>query len=414
MAVLTPGASVFVKAFRLSQITEEGNVAPGAVTVTTKDGMKLNIAPTMETGDDIAIKNANGDLATLAKHGDMIKYYTLQLELAKPDPQIEAMFCGGTMLSAAQAALGEPGAPTLETQTTEGEIPAGTFAYRLSNSNAFGEGLATAEVTQVTTGATSANVIVAGAPNVNAAEQRVYGRTIGAPFLLGTIPNFGTTIAVKTTVAAKAWKKGEAKVLTIEKVTKPIPAGSFFKVAGKSVYKTLTYISTSSASVTVELVNEAESTVLTAAEVLKGVFYDQGGTKTPVGTAAPVATDTSGLTAENIGYQAPPLGPVANTNGVAIEAWSYNYVEGAPSVSQPYWWWVFPRVRYGHQLARDLTNANLATLMEGIAVGNPNFGAGPTGEWPSSVVPATAPWQRIRCGSEVIPEPSYSPVAATV
>jgi hypothetical protein len=413
MAVLTPGASIFVKAFRVSNLTEEGSVAPGATTVATKDGMKLSITPTLETGADIVAKNANDEITAMARAGDKIKYFTIALELAKPDPQLEQMCCGGVLLSAAQSALGEPGAPTTEAQTTEGELPAGTYGYRLSNYDAFGEGVATVEVTQVTTGATGATVIIAGVPKATATGQRLYGRAIGGPFLIATIPNFGTTIAVKKTVAAKAWKLGEAKILEIEAVTKAIPAGSFFKVAGKSVYKTLTYIGTASTTVTVELVNEAESTVLTAAEVLKACFFDQGGVKTPLGTAAPQGTDTSGLTAENIGYQAPPLGSVANTTGVSIEAWSYNYVEGAPSSNQPYRWWVLPRVRYMHIQPRDLTNANAATIMEGIGIGNSNWGSGPTGEWPSSVVGATQPWQWIRCGSEAVPNTSYTPNIAT-
>ena len=39
MTVLTPGASIFVKAFRVSALTEEGNIVPGATTIATKDGM---------------------------------------------------------------------------------------------------------------------------------------------------------------------------------------------------------------------------------------------------------------------------------------------------------------------------------------------------------------------------------------
>src|ERR1035441_278022 len=109
MAVLTPGASIFVKAFRVSNLTEEGSVAPGATTVATKDGMKLSITPTLETGADIVAKNANDEITAMARAGDKIKYFAIALELAKPDPQLEQMCCGGVLLSAAQSALGEPG-----------------------------------------------------------------------------------------------------------------------------------------------------------------------------------------------------------------------------------------------------------------------------------------------------------------
>jgi hypothetical protein len=415
MAVLTTGASIFVKAFRISPLTESGSVAPGTKTLVSKDVMKLTIGPTLETGADIVAKNANDDIVAMAKAGDKIKYYTMTLEMAKPDPQVEQIFCGGEMIETTTSALGEPGAQTIEGFTENGELPTATNEYRVSQYNAFGESKATSGVTVSNTGAgTGANSVIVGAPAALAIGQRVYGRAIGVPFLLGTVPNYGTTIAVKKTVAAKAWRLGEAKELEIEKVTKPIPVGSYFKVAGKSVYKTLTYIGLASGSVKVELVSEAESTVLTAAEVLKGVFWDQGGKKVPLGTAAPSETDTSGLTAENLGYKAPVLGIVGNTNGCSIEAWSYVYVEGAPPSELPFYWWVMPRIRFGHIQPRDLSNAAAVTIMEGIAIGNPNWASGPTGEWPEATLKATAAYQRIRCGAGMVPAVSYEPVIATV
>ena len=38
---------------------------------------------------DIEVKNASGDLSVFSKHADMIKYYTMSLELATPDPALE-------------------------------------------------------------------------------------------------------------------------------------------------------------------------------------------------------------------------------------------------------------------------------------------------------------------------------------
>ena len=416
MAVVEPGASVFVKAFRVSGLTEEGAIAPGATTVVTKDGMKLNISPTLDTGDDIAIKNANGDLATLAKHGDMIKYYTVQLELAKPDPQLEQLCCGGALLGTTTSTLGTAGSPTSTTANESGELASKTYAYAVSFFNSFGEGLSSAELPVVTTGAKGVNVIIPAA--YAGTGLRVYGRETGAPFFIGTIPNIGTAMKVKTTITVGKYVAGEVFTLEIENVGKVgIPAGSYLKVAGTTVFKTLAYIGASTTSVLCETANlegASKSTVWTAAETIKAVFVDYGGTKTTLGTAQPVSVDSSALTAENIGVSAPALGPVGNPTGVSIEAWSYNYIEGAVSATLPYWWWALPRVRHMHIMPRDLTNANTATLMEGIAVGNTAWGTGPTGEWPTGVASASRAWQRIRCGAQVVPTPSYSPQIATV
>lgn len=412
MSVLTPGASVFVKAFRVSALTEEGAIAPGATTVTTKDGMKCNITPVMDTGDDIAVKNAKGDLATLAKHGDMIKYYTVQLELAKPDPQIEQLCCGGSLIGSSAAALGEPGAPTVTPQNSGGSLAKGFYGYRLASYNVFGESKANAEVlgTEALAATENTMVVLAGSFPAGSTGVRVFGRAPGAGQFIGVIPNIATP-KLKKAVAAKAAKKGTPFVIEVEAVTVGIPGGTTFKTASAAILQVVGYVAAGASTATVELINETENAAEIKAENLKPLFYDTGAV-TPSG--APKETDTTGGPGENIGYQAPALGPVANENGVGIEAWSYCYVEGQPATTQPFWWWVFPRVRYMHIMPRDLTNANAVTIMEGIAIGNPNWGTGPTGEWPETILKASQPWQRIRCGGEVIPTPSYTPVAATV
>jgi hypothetical protein len=201
----------------------------------------------------------------------------------------------------------------------------------------------------------------------------------------------------------------------VETVTVGIPGGTYLvteaAAEGKAVVKVVGYVPIGASSATVEIVNETENAAEFKIGEFKAVFWDTGSI-VPNGNVS--ETDTTGGAGENLGVSAPLLGPVGQPNGVSIEAWSYNYVEGAVSQTLPYWWWVLPRVRHMHIAARDLNNANTATLMEGIGVGNTGWGTGPSGEWPASTFSAARAWQRLRCGAEVVPEPSYSPQYATV
>lgn len=407
MTVSTPGASIFVKAFRVSALTEEGNIVPGAQTIATKDGMKLTWTPVLETGDDVVVKAASGDIAAAGKHGDMIKYFTCALELAKPDPALEALCCGGTLVGSAAAALGEPSSVTATGQETLGTLSAGTYGYRVTQVNAFGESKATADKSVTLAGGTTDCVVIAATPAAGAAFMRIYGRTIGLEQLLGVIPNVGKQKV--TVLTAKKVKAKTATKIGCKALTKSIPKGTLFQIAGdanspKIIFKTLQF----AAEGTVELEVEAEqeqSTEIAEGELVP-IFVDTGAV-TPNG-AFPETDSTAGP-GENIGYQAPALLPVASVNGVSIEAWSYNYVEGQPSQSQPYRWWAFPRVRYMHIMPRDLNNANTATIMEGQAFQNPNWNAGPSGNYPADTTKA---WQWVRCGTAMVPAPSYEPTAA--
>jgi hypothetical protein len=412
MPVLTVGASVFAKAFRISALTEEGNIAAGATTVTTKDGVKLSINPTMETGADIVVKNANDEIAAMARAGDKIKYYVAQLELAKPDPQIEQLICGGLMLGSSAAALGEPSGLAVTPQEKGGSLAKGFYGYRVSQFNVFGESKAEAEVLGAEAkNATAENAVWIGgiAFAAGAIGAKIYGRTPGTGQFIAKIPNIAKP-KLKTAIAAKAAKKGVPLVIEVESVTKGIPGNTEIRIGSSAVtFKVLGFVEAGATTMTVEPYEENAAEI--KAEEIKAGYLDEG-TITPAGNLP--ESDTTGGPGENVGYQAPELGPVANPNGVSIEAWTYAYVAGAPATTQPYWWWVAPRIRFGHITQRDLTNANAGTIMEGIAIGNPHFNTGPTGEWPSNIVPANNAVQRIRCGPQVVPAPSYEPQLATV
>jgi hypothetical protein len=409
MSVLTPGASIFVKAFRVAKLTEEGNIVAGAETIATKDGMKLTLTPVMETGADIVNKNANDDIAAMGKAGDKIKYFTVALELAKPDPALEAMCCGGTLVGSTAAALGEPSGLKVVPQETLGSLAKGTYGYRATLFNAFGETPAEADVSATAAATSPENMIVlsgvtmpSGALGVN-----IYGRTIGQEQFIGSILNIGSQTA--GTILAKAVKANTPTKIKVTALTESIQKGTTFQITGdtntpKVTFKVLAF----AAKGTVELEVEANAEVLTEIKtaVIIPVLVDAG-TVTPNG-AFPTTDSTAGP-GENVGYQAPELGPVANPAGVSIEAFSYSYLEGNPSPTQPFWWWAIPRVRYMHIQPRDLTNANTATIMEGQAFQNPNWEKGPSGYYPADTTKA---WQRIRCGKQMVPATSYEPTLA--
>ena len=140
-------ASVYAVATRISQLSPDGSVAVGAPTYTTDQLVKLTFAPAMETGDDLVLKNAAGNIAVRYKHGDMPKYYTATIDMATPDPTFEQLLCGGTLLGSTATALASPGTVTATPAITGGSLAAGTYSYKVSAYNAYGETLTSAAAT---------------------------------------------------------------------------------------------------------------------------------------------------------------------------------------------------------------------------------------------------------------------------
>src|ERR1039458_6384794 len=89
MALPDYAAQVFADATRISTLDPNGYPAIGSATYTTDTLVKATIAPALETGDDLVTKNAAGNIAYHFKHGDMPKYFTVNLEMTTPDPTLE-------------------------------------------------------------------------------------------------------------------------------------------------------------------------------------------------------------------------------------------------------------------------------------------------------------------------------------
>jgi hypothetical protein len=402
-------ASIWVKATRLAALDADGFVIPGANTYTTESIVKATLTPTMETGDDIAIKNASGNLSAWGKHGDMAKYFTVALDLAVPDPGLIQMMAGGLLLDATGAALGAPTGLTV-TSLNKGSAtskldPETVYGYRVSQYNQYGESVAANDVNLETgEGTENVNVIGGLTTGVGALGVKVYGRTIGSEQLIGSFLLIGSqaTSAVSGT--------GVVTKLAVTALTKSVPKGTVFQIEGdtnaeKIVFETTAFAPEGAVELHVKTLQAAVTTTIAAAKILQ-VFVDEG--KVVPNGSVPAVDTTAGPGAFT-GYQAPALGAVANPQGVSMELFGEAIVGGYQASDLPFYRWVFPRFTNVHEGARELANANTQTLLEGQAFQNPNWGKGPMldFQFDSSKV-----YQAVRCGRDIVPPVGLTPVAA--
>lgn len=94
-----------------------------------------------------------------------------------------------------------------------------------------------------------------------------------------------------------------------------------------------------------------------------------------------------------IGYAPPAVGAEPNPNGVGIEVWARAIVDGAAASVNPYFRYVFPRVKNLKLGESTLNGEDLNPTYEGILVQNPNYDDGPAND---IEIPTTRIWQRFR------------------
>jgi hypothetical protein len=195
MALPDGSAQVFSEVTRFSTLDANGFCAAGSQVFVTNTLLKATFTPVMETGVDLVTVNANGDIAQHYKHGDMPKYYTMALTVASPDPILHAILTGGTVLTDNSVALGAPtGTPTAVGAITGGSLKAGSYAYKVTQYNQYGETVATTELTGTVASGVAGSVVVSGwTLAAGAVGSRVYGRTAGAEQLIATIVGSATT-----------------------------------------------------------------------------------------------------------------------------------------------------------------------------------------------------------------------------
>lgn len=400
---LQPGAAVWVIRARLTPTDSGGNLIPGSGSFVTKTIVKATMTPVYEAGDQIAVKGADGELQVYAIHGDIPKWYTANVELALPDPNLEQLITGGVVYNDTTAALGTPTEPTVAAETTGGMLAAGTYYYSAAAFSAYGRTLnSTPLASQATTGSTSVVVIT---PVWLGTElgQAIYGRAVGAGYQqeLGLVQNFSGQ-------ATSGAVSGVTTSVPVTALTKAIPAGATFTITGdtntpKVVFTAATASTPGQTSVAVNSVTV--STSITAAAILP-CFVDNGLIK-PSGL--PNTVDRSAGPGLNVGYQTAAQGTTSAPDGFALEMWEKRIINGVQASDYPYWWHVWPRLANMHIMPRDFTNANLANIFEGNAFENPNFGAGPNGDFPFD---GTKAYQRFACGADVVPAASFAAVSA--
>ena len=402
-ATLPPGGIVFAKCTRIAQLDESGYVIPGSDVFATDQLMKATITPVNEAGDTGAIKNAAGNLGVYYLKGDIPKWYTIDIEMVYPDPQIEALLTGGTLFSDNTAALGAPAdPPTLAHDATLGNLAAGTYDYAYAQYSVFGRSTISADVQVTTTGSTSRVVISGFTFASGALGAVVYGRYVGTLQKIGTVPNVGT----QATSAASG--TGTVTTLAVTDLTASLPAGMTFEIAGDTNSPKIVFTVATTAGIGTDSVAVTAPTITTtiAAGDIVPVFVDTGAAK-PAGV--PNESDLSGGPGIGVGFQSAVPGIVANPNGISLEFFMERFTEGHQDPINPYDWIVVPLATYFVVGARDVTNAELQAVYNGTAFPNPNWGAGPSGQFPfdtSGLVQMTA------CGEDVVPTPSYVAQAA--
>jgi hypothetical protein len=399
MALPDGGAAVFAVATRITQLNGEGAPEANALSYTTEQLIEATIAPVNETGDDIAHKNAAGNLAVFAKHGDMPKYYDVTLDLAIPDPNLESILCGGAVYEDKTVALTLPSIPTLTTKTGTGTLKAGTYGYRTSAVNQYGETEATAQVTAVLGAEGEVLVAVEKLP-ATSLFGRVYGRTPGAELLLGTVVNIGEQEAKEVPAA-------EVEEVKLEKgTTTYIPAGTTFRItpdAGNTLFTTTAAVLVG--STVIPVVKVKPTGIIAAKGKISPVFVDNGSVA-PNGQFQTVNT-TAGPGA-GVGYQAPALGFTGSTL-ISLEFYEKAIVGGTQAVYLPYWRIVVPMARNFVVESRSVKNDSLASKFKGNAFQNTNWGSGPFGDWQfdsSKVI------QRARCAAQIVPAVGFSSTPA--
>jgi hypothetical protein len=118
-------------------------------------------------------------------------------------------------------------------------------------------------------------------------------------------------------------------------------------------------------------------------------------------------------TGNTVGWAAPALRTVPNANGVSLEVWSRAIDGDKPAASNPFHWWVWPKLtnlKFADD-DRSLGTDPLLTPIIGRAIENPNWGNGPNNDW---TLASTRALQHRRIGTFPAPACGYQATPAQV
>ncbi|HEY3630411.1 MAG TPA: hypothetical protein VGL21_05900, partial [Jatrophihabitantaceae bacterium] len=145
--------------------------------------MKMDFNPDVEAGPEISDRGASGGMIRIFKLPDLIKRYTISIQIGTSDPELEWILTGGTILTSSATALSAMGTVSSSTATTGGSLVAATYGYKVTALSSYGETAASAEKTQVVPSGTSTNTVtLTWTAITGAVGYRIYGRTGGGPW----------------------------------------------------------------------------------------------------------------------------------------------------------------------------------------------------------------------------------------
>lgn len=177
--------SLHCVAFRVARLALDGSTpadsGSNSAYVSNKL-MKIEFNPDVEAGPEVSNRGASGDLIQIFKLPDLIKRYTMVVQIGTLDPELEYIMTGGTVLTSSATALTAMGTLSSSTASSGGTLTAGTFGYKVTALSQYGETAGSAEKTQVIASGSANTVTLTWTTITNAVGYRIYGRTSGGPW----------------------------------------------------------------------------------------------------------------------------------------------------------------------------------------------------------------------------------------
>lgn len=178
------GASPFLGLLvRAQLLNADGSVMVGPGTAYVTKFAEIQVNAELHTGKDIEKEAADGTLCLTAKLPDFQKRKTININFCSDQPELNWLLLGGQMVKASGTEL-SMGTVTA-TSGTGGTLAAGTYAYRVTALDAFGESLPSAEATATTTGSSGSVALSWTAVPSASGGYNVYGRTASGETYLG-------------------------------------------------------------------------------------------------------------------------------------------------------------------------------------------------------------------------------------
>jgi hypothetical protein len=206
-------ASLTAVALRVVRLDAVGRFAVGPDNgYVTDQFLKVDFNSDNEAGQETIQRNASGDLGIVYRTPDIPKRLGVTIELTAPDPELEALLIGSTVLTANTPAVAAP-TPSPSASASGGTLPTGSQAYVVTSATVYGESLASSPVVIATSGPT-ASVTLSIPFTTGAVAFGIY-RLIGASYVqIGWIPAAvsGATAFTDTGLGAIGCSQGPPSV----------------------------------------------------------------------------------------------------------------------------------------------------------------------------------------------------------